>query len=205
MKVADLQQHLADLGRMLEAAGAKSVATDLAAIQKGLSPFRELPLKGFADFLVRAEAYRAGGEVPPVAPKSGGKGKGAAAKAAAKPALPDAAALAQEVRSLYDRAADPAVTAEQIDALGGRLAGLTKDGLVAVAEAIDMRGMKSKKKDEILAAIQNRIRTRKGATQKVGMIDRLGQDASNAASAPRPEGGGAVADRSDGSPSQVPK
>jgi hypothetical protein len=187
MKVADLQQHLADLGRMLEAAGAKPVAADLSAIQAGLTPFRDLPLKGFADFLVRAEAYRTGGEVPTGASKAGGSGKGAPGKTSAKPA-PDANALAQEVRHLYDRAADPSVTTEQIDALAGRLTALPQKGLVVVAEAIDMKGMKSKKKDDILSAIRNRIHTRKGASQKAGMIDRLGKPAST----PAPSGCGGV-------------
>ncbi len=52
MKVADLQQHLADLARLLDSAGVKKeVVGDLNAIRDGLSPFRDLPLKGFADFL----------------------------------------------------------------------------------------------------------------------------------------------------------
>src|ERR1700722_18332811 len=68
MKVADLQQHLADLGRLLEAAKAPNVVADLAAIREGLAPFREYSLKDFASFLPRAEAFSRG-EVPVVAPK----------------------------------------------------------------------------------------------------------------------------------------
>jgi hypothetical protein len=68
--------------------------------------------------------------------------------------------------------ADPAVTGEQIDALVGRLGGLTKDGLVTVADAIDLKGMKAKKKDDILGAMRQRFHARKGATQRAGLIDR---------------------------------
>ena len=172
MKVADLQQHLADLGRLLEASGAKTVAADLAAIRDGLGPFRELPLKGFAEFLARAEAYSRG-EVP-LAPPKGGRSSGSkpASSRAAKTPAPDVGILAREVRELYDRVADPAVTAEQIDALAGRLGGLTKDGLVAVAEVIDLKGMKAKTKPDILGAIRQRFHARKGATQRAGLLDR---------------------------------
>src|SRR5262249_52341953 len=116
MKVGDLQQHLADLGRLLEASGAKAVAADLAAIRDGLAPFRELPLKGFAEFLVRAEAYSRG-DVPAKPPKGGRTGAKSAGKSTVKAPPPDAGALAREARELYDRVADPAVTAAQIDAL----------------------------------------------------------------------------------------
>src|SRR4051812_26068752 len=96
MKVSDLQQHLADLGRLLEASGAKAVVADLAAIRDGLAPFRELPLKGFADFLERAEAYRRGGEVPVKPPKGGGGGKKITGAPAAKLPAPNVAVLKAE-------------------------------------------------------------------------------------------------------------
>src|SRR5947209_7564307 len=98
MKVADLQQHLADLARLLEVSGAKTVAGDLAAIRDGLAPFRELPLKGFAEFLARADEYRRGGGVPVKPPKGSGSGKKVAAQGETKPPPLGAGDLAREVR-----------------------------------------------------------------------------------------------------------
>jgi hypothetical protein len=171
MKVSVLQQHLADLARFLEASGAKTVAAELGAIRDGLTPFRELPLKGFAEFLGRAEAYSRG-EVPVTPPKGGRKAPSPAGKPPGKAPALDADGLTREARELYDRVSDPSITGEQIDALTGRLGGLTKGGLVAVAEAIDLVGMGTKKKDDIVAAIRQRFHARKGATQRAGLIDR---------------------------------
>src|SRR5262245_30537592 len=114
MKVAELQQHLADLARLLEGAGVKKeVVGDLNAIRDGLAPFSDLPLKGFADFLIRAEAYRSSGEVPTgktAAKKSSGKG-------GTKAAPPDVPSLAREVKQLYDQATAPSTTEASIDAV----------------------------------------------------------------------------------------
>jgi hypothetical protein len=172
MKVADLQQHLADLARLLEASGARPVAADLAAIREGLAPFRDLPLKGFADFLVRAEAYSRG-EVP-ITPAPGGRRAAPSRPAKSKAPAGDADALGRETHDLYERAADPAVTPEQIDALAARLGALSKDGLAAVAERIGLKGMKAKSKGAIQEAIRQRIIARKGASQRAGLIERPG-------------------------------
>jgi hypothetical protein len=171
VKVADLQQHLADLARLLEASGAKAVAGDLAAIGKGLAPFRELPLKSFAAFLTKAEAY-SGGEVPLARPA----GQRSAAKRAAKAPGPGAEAMANEARELYERAADPAVTLEEIDRLASRLGSLSKDGLAAVAEGIGLKGIRAKTKGFIQEAIRSRITARKGTAQRVGLLDRPGEE-----------------------------
>jgi hypothetical protein len=186
MKVADLQQHLADLGRLLEASGARTVAADLAAIHDGLAPFRELPLKGFAEFLTRAEAYRRGGEVP-IRPPKGGSGRRGPETGARKPGPPDVEALAREARDLYERAADPSVTEGKVEDLARRLGGLAKDGLVTVAEATGLKGMKSKKKDDILGVIRQRILSRKGSSQRVGLIDRPAPTSPGAAPLPSAE------------------
>jgi hypothetical protein len=44
MKVADLQQHLADLGRLLQPTKAKDVAHDLAAVSEALGPLKDKTL-----------------------------------------------------------------------------------------------------------------------------------------------------------------
>jgi hypothetical protein len=189
MKVADLHQHFTDLGRLLSASGAKGVAADLAAVCQGLEPFRDFPLKNFAEFLVKAEGYYSRGEVPATPTKGGRGGKQRTTGGGAKVAKPDVATLTREVRELYDRAGDPSVTPEQIDEATRRLGGLTKDELAKVAEALEMKGMKSKKKDVIQEAIRQRILARKGTSQRVGMIDRSPFTAAGAPTLPPPAGG----------------
>ena len=180
MKVADLQQHLADLARLLDSAGVKKeVVGDLNAIRDGLSPFRDLPLKGFADFLTRAEAYRSGGEVPVTPPKA--KAARTSAKTAATAAV-DVQAVARQVRQLYDQAADLSATEESMEAALSRLEPLDKKGLVAVAEAIELKGVGSKSKPQIAAAIRQRIVAR-GSSQRVGLLDR---PAPSSAGSPAP-------------------
>jgi hypothetical protein len=142
MKVSDLQAYLENLGHCLSASGAKQVAIDLAAVSVGLKPFRDLPLKGFADFLVRAEAYSRG-EVP----LAGKPARSAGTRAGRGKVAVDVDELARSIRDLWDRVADPAVRAEQIEGALRPLPGLNKNALLEVAEAIELLGMKSKKKD----------------------------------------------------------
>lgn len=174
MKVADLQQHIADLARLLESAGVKGEPIkDLNAIRDGLVPFRDAPLKVFADFLIRAEAYRSGGEVPLTPPKGGKKAAAkTTAKTTTKPTPPNVPALAAEVKRVYDHAADPATTETVIDAILARLEPVDKKGLVIIAEAIELKGVGSKAKAAIITAIRQRITARKGSSQRVGILDR---------------------------------
>jgi hypothetical protein len=165
VKVADLQQHLGDLGRLLETSGARGVAADLAAIRDGLTPFRDQSLKAFADFLIKAEALSRGGPLPAVSPPRTSRG------AARAPAV-ELGPLTAEVKRVYDQAGDPAVTNDHIEAALAPLSGLTKAALEAIAEAVELKGMKSKTKDSILNSIRARILTRKGAAQRAGLIDR---------------------------------
>jgi len=169
MKVAELQQHLADLARLLETAGVKKeIVSDLNAIRDGLVPFRDLPLKAFGDFLLRAEAYRSSGEVPTA--KAGGKKP--STKGSTKAPAPDVQTLAREVKHLYDQATAPSTTEASIDAVMARLAPVNQKGLVTIAEAIELKGIGSKTKPAIIAAIRQRIVARKGSFQRVGMLDR---------------------------------
>jgi hypothetical protein len=164
MNVADLQQHLANLGRLLEASGAKGVAADLGAIRDGLAPFRDHSLKTFAEFLIKADTYTKGGLVPVA---GGGKRRAGAEEQARG----DLESLGRELQSLYERSSSPEVTTDQIDALVGRLAALPKDGLAA--EGIGLMGMKAKTKPAIQGAIRQRILDRKGAVLRSSGIDRL--------------------------------
>src|SRR5262249_48319077 len=137
MNVSDLQQLLANLAPLLETFGAKTAAVaDLKAVRDGLAPFSQLSLKDFAGFLARANAYQQNGEVPVKPPRGSGSGTAGTRRAPGRaPATgcppPDVAAVAQQVRALYERAADPATTDEVIDQQTASLGQLSKDGLVA--------------------------------------------------------------------------
>lgn len=169
MKVADLQRHLADLARFLEASGGKSVAGDLIAISEGLTPFATEDLRTFASFLGRADAYCKGGEVPIALPKGR---KPAASKASAKASPADVSLVAQETQRLYARASDPSLDGEAISATMRKVRGLSKSGMLTVAETIGLAGLGKKKAEDVARAIEQRIQARRGTSQRVGLIDR---------------------------------
>jgi hypothetical protein len=155
MTVQDLRETLTQLVALLQAADAKAATTrGLTEFVAETASFGDLTLKAFVKL---AEAGRS-----PAAPK---------AKSPTK-AKADPAALTAEVTDLYARAADSAVTEDLIRAACGRLATLAKDALVRVADGIELSGMKAKKKDDIVAAITNRLLDRKGAAIRRGLIDR---------------------------------
>jgi hypothetical protein len=158
MTVNHLREALTLLVGLLRAGEAKPATTrELAEFIQATAPFGDLTLKAFVRL---AEAGRT-----PLAEKAGTRTPGGKAKF-------DPAAVAAEVRDLYARAADPGVTEDHIRAACGRLAGLGKDPLVTVADGIDLSGMKSKKKDEIVAAITARLVERKGAAVRRQLADR---------------------------------
>jgi hypothetical protein len=176
MKMADLKQHLADLTKVLDSAGAgKGVIADLRSIVEGLAPFNEFALKDFAGFLVRAEAYSRGEvlvkgiKAPPKSPsKSGAKGTQG-----------DPATLAQEAKRVYEEAAYPTVTVEIIDSLAGRIGNLSKDGMLTVAAALDLRFSKAATKGSVVDAIRKRILDRKGVFQRTGLLGRSSAPSSS--------------------------
>jgi len=165
MNVSGLQQHLADLARLLEASGAKPIAADLTSISEGLAPFKDAPLKEFADFLGRAVAFTRGEtpDVPLSKPKGGGK-----TPAKKAPAV-DHDALARELHGLYERAASPDVTTDQIAGLIARLAPLSVPKLTTLGQQIGITA-KKKTKQDLIDAIQQRILTRKGSALRSAMI-----------------------------------
>ncbi len=82
---------------------------------------------------------------------------------------PDAAALAQGAKRLYDQAATAAVSGADLQALAADLDKLTKDGLKAVCAAIGLIVKNSMKKDEMIREIQAKIEGRQGSNQRSGM------------------------------------
>ncbi|HLW66249.1 MAG TPA: hypothetical protein VKS79_13130 [Gemmataceae bacterium] len=162
MTVGDLKQHLADLAKLLDASGGKQVAKDFAIMADGLAPFAAQSPAEFARFLAVAHEYHTTGKLtaPEKAPR------------AAKPRQPkaDAGELATAIRQLYDQASDLSLPMERVDSELAKLAPLTKDGLLTVCEAMELFGMKSKKKDEIAAAIRQKVLDRRSAAQRAAMI-----------------------------------
>ena len=105
-----------------------------------------------------------------------------------KPKPPELEVVAQEMRAVYDRVIDPSITHEEIETTADRLtAGIKKEGLVALAEAIGISGMKSKTNAEIIKKIKMQLISRKGATQRTSIID-------------KPEQAAGVVNSSDGHP-----
>jgi hypothetical protein len=157
--VADLQQHISDLSRLLAAAKAGSIAADLVAIRDGLEPFKRHTLQDFASFLGQAFAYHRDGIVPvgkkPAAPRS---------KAAKDPEV--ARRAIERVLGLYNRATDPAVTREAIEEAVQALEPQTKAELDKVAGQMGF-SQKFKLKGDVLKALRQRILERKGTYERV--------------------------------------
>jgi hypothetical protein len=164
LTVADLQQHLSELSRFLKTAGAQSVGKELAAVAEGLTPFRQHKLTDFLRFLGQAHQYATTGILPVIT----GKGKGPKVKpsAAQKPLAQE---VAQQVRELYDQAANPALDPTRIEVGLEPLAHLTRAGLLLVAQAVELTIPSKAKVDDIRHRIRQKIVDRRGAAQRAGM------------------------------------
>jgi hypothetical protein len=156
--VADLQQFLLDLSKLLRASKATGVATELDYACAKFSPFKDQTLKAFADFLEKADAYSKGELAP--------KAKAARGKKKATPAEIDQAC--EQLLDLYNRAIDPSVTIDQIVAGVQSLA--EKDPPVKkLAELLSRMGtmQKFRVKAEAIKAVRQKILGRKGAFDRV--------------------------------------
>jgi hypothetical protein len=159
VNVAHLQQHLADLGKLLQASGAgKAVVADLKAIADRLTAFREMPLSAFADFLDKAqEAVRKGEALQPPRKKATAR-----IPAAKKQPNVDPAVLGVEVKNLYERAASPDVTDERINEVLAKLDGLKKKELELVAQGMQIPLKKSETIRSLIKEIRFWITDRRG-------------------------------------------
>jgi hypothetical protein len=160
MIVHDLRQHLADLSKLVDSAGGKAAAKDLASAADALAPFGAQSIAEFGRFLGMAHEYHTTGKL--TAPAKPARASRAKAKA-------DPAEVATTIRGLYDRSGDLSLAMEQIDAELAPLAGLTKPGLLVVAERMELAGMKAKKVNEIRAAIRQKILDRRSSAQREQM------------------------------------
>jgi hypothetical protein len=116
----------------------------------------------FAKLLALAHEYHTTGKLTPPA-----KAPRAARTAKIKA---DPAAVATSVRQLYDRAGDLSLTMDEIESALAPLAGLTKPGLLAVCDRMELAGMKARKVDDIRAAVRQKIVDRRSSAQREQMI-----------------------------------
>lgn len=167
MNVGDLRLYFANLRAALEAGGAKAVAADLAHVEAGLLPFETLSVRQFADFLASARAAPAVDSSTPASPSTRTR-KSTPPKA--EPGA-DVLAVADKVRSLYERAIEPAMTeARLVEELTPLLAPLAKDALVVVAERMELSSVRNKSKAVIQDAIRKKILDRRDVFVRTSMV-----------------------------------
>jgi hypothetical protein len=159
MTVGQLVTHLRSLASLLDASGARTAA-ELNALCDALNGRAALSLSTLAAELSMSAAPPA---IAPPLPRTPPTKKGS----------PDLETLLRETQQTYESASSPAITLEMIDDLLTRLAPLTKDSLVVVAERIGLKGMAAKTKPAIQAAIKDRIVKRKAVITRASMTDRL--------------------------------
>lgn len=167
MKVADLQQILTDLERLLTTAGLKSSAVaEVSGFAAALGRFRDQELKSFTELLGRIGAD---GIVTPKATT-----KKTTASAPASPV--DLMAVTRRVKEVYDQAAQEWVTEQVVNELCAQLERkeVTKDALGKMAAEIEHKVKAADSKPKVIAAIRNRITDRIGATTRRQLIDRPG-------------------------------
>lgn len=152
MTVGGLQRYFRNLSEILESGKAgKSVLDDLGAIERGLTPFADMPLKTFAEFLEKAQTFDPSAVI-------GKKPARVTTPRAAKGSF-DIGGIAATVKHLYDSASQPDVTIESIDDGLKVLDTLTVPNLIVVAQAIRAdSGLKGKKKAEVQGIIKNAVR-----------------------------------------------
>lgn len=156
MTVADLQVYLLDLANFLRGAASTKVAGELEYAASKLSAFKDYKLKGFADFLEKAEADSSGEPALKAAP--------------AKKAKADTATISRQcqvILDLYSRAIDPSVTVEQIELAALELKKLDPPmtRLDELAKQIGF-SQKFRKKSDAIKAIRQKIVSRKGAFER---------------------------------------
>src|SRR5262245_26467662 len=135
MKVSDLQQFLRSLVHPLSV-GAKKLSTDLEKACAGLTPFKDLSVEQFADFLVKAKTFDETGQLP-VKPS-----RVKAAKTKPEPFnLGGVPGAAQLVRSLQERALDPDLQFSTIEQEIGKLdKGLGTNEMKQLASELGIEG-----------------------------------------------------------------
>jgi hypothetical protein len=168
VNVGDVQTFLRNLGTLLAAHQAKKPAADFDAFCDGLDPFRDQPLSVFAELLRAADEYRRTGILPTPPAKAARTRKPAAGKPVLK-RKDDVAAVEQAaatLQALFDRATDPTLTHEAIEAEVNRLdREFDAEGLKAVARKFGISAGLTNK-GAVKAKILGRICERKGRHER---------------------------------------
>jgi hypothetical protein len=79
--------------------------------------------------------------------------------------------VAGKVRQLYDTVNDPGTAWASVEEGLAALEQLKKDGVLRVAEVMELHGMSRKTKPQIIEAIRQRMESRKGAHQRAEMVN----------------------------------
>lgn len=183
MNIADVQSFLRHLGTLLAAHQGKKPAGDFEAFCDGLEPFREQALATFAQFLRDAAEYQRSG-ILPVQPAKKAREPAAPRAGTAKPplkkkddiqAVEEAAAMLQ---ALFDRATDPTLSHEAIEAEVSRIEReFDGEGLKAVARKFGVSsGLSSKGATK--SKILGRIAERKGRHERGEVIGEVARTPS---------------------------
>ncbi len=187
MTIGDVQTCLRSLAGLLAAHQGKKPAAEFDAFCDGLDPFRAQPIGVFAQFLHDAAEYQRTGIVP--TPTRPGRARASAARPrSTRPALKkkdDVAATEEAVatlQQLFDRATDPSLTHEAIEAAVGRIEQtFDAEGLKAVARRFGVTsGLTSKSATS--AKILGRIAERKGRHERGEVIADVARESAPPAS-----------------------
>lgn len=160
MTVDALRQYFRNLSGILQnGKGGAEVINDLAAIDRGLLPFAEYPLKSFAEFLEKVKDYdpKAVTGNSTARSRSGGTSK----------TTVDIEGVSATVKHLYDTAASANATRESIENGLKVLDPLTGADLKLVAKAVKAdKGLSGKKVPEIREIIKDAVRNMWGNAQR---------------------------------------
>lgn len=115
------------------------------------------------------QAYPDAAEKLETLKKEAGAGAGAKAEAKVKKSAP-ATSHADTIRSLYDRSGDTSVPMAEIEQTLKPLDGMDKPGLLRVAQAMELAGMKAKSREAIAQAIKQKVLDRRSSAQRERMI-----------------------------------
>jgi hypothetical protein len=179
MKVAELQTFLRQIVPFTRAAGAGAkVSEDLDRVGACLEPFKEQTVGEFADFLRMADEYVRNGTLPASAKtlrRRSSNGEPQAEKLSVESA-------AQSFMALYERAADPSLDDEIIDAEISKFYDLSIPQLKSLSEELNQPlPTNLRKKPEIIAAFKRAVkehrespgRARTAHTEDVPMPDMM--------------------------------
>jgi hypothetical protein len=133
MTVAELQKFLKNMSVVLKESSASGFATELVEFSEKLSGFKSQSLQEFGDFV----------------------------KIAVRPPLPSKNPLLM-LKELFDRALDPAMTAEAIKGKVGELSNLSLPDLKRLAKDFEI-SRTLKNKGEVLQAIAQRVIDRRAS------------------------------------------